>query len=82
VDVILEVLLIISISIIIYCFNPYSGGCNPGSSQGIAKCLVDFVVSILILVDVILEDSKCIDTLQTVHVSILILVDVILEVKN
>ncbi len=60
------------------CFNPYCNGCA-SRSIGLADKVVELAkVSILIVMDVLLEDVKALVSLKPA-VSILIVMDVLLE---
>ena len=60
-------------------FNPYFTGSNSGSLELLISSLPNFGVSILILLEVILEETSACQVLFDTVVSILILLEVILE---
>ena len=65
------------------CFNPYFTGCSTSTFQVTILLYQVVLVSILILLDVLLQlDKKIKKRLKTLNVSILILLDVLLQLNN
>ena len=78
-DVVLEVLLICMVVMSISTFNPCCAGCSSGRSTLGVRLTIPIILSILVVLDVVLEDYWCCHIFVAFFLSILVVLDVVLE---